>query len=286
MRTILLAGCGDLGTSLGLLLAKQGWEVWGLRRHAANLPSPLHGWSADLQHPHTLQHPPTQFDAVVYTATPDQYDEMGYRGAYVDGVRNILTVLQQQSRPFSRFLLVSSTSVYDQNHGEMVDELSPATPSHYSGKTILEGESLVQALGERGTIVRFGGIYGPSRLQLLQSVIQGTAVCYDGPPRYTNRVHREDCIHILFHLLQLPSLDPLYLGVDHDPAPSHEVLCWMAEQLGVPAPPTLAEHEAPQGRRTRSNKRCSNKKLLASGYTFLYPTFREGYHEIILGLSR
>jgi len=31
----------------------------------------------------------------------------------------------------------------------------------------------------------------------------------------------------------------------------------------------------------RSSKRCSNKKLLDSGYEFLYPTYKEGYQFLL-----
>jgi hypothetical protein len=36
---------------------------------------------------------------------------------------------------------------------------------------------------------------------------------------------------------------------------------------------------------TRSNKRCRNDRLLASGYTFLYPTYREGYGAVLAGMT-
>jgi hypothetical protein len=30
-----------------------------------------------------------------------------------------------------------------------------------------------------------------------------------------------------------------------------------------------------------TNKKCSNQKLLASGYEFKYPTYREGYRAVL-----
>lgn len=280
-KNLLMAGCGDLGTGLGETLAADGWTVWGLRRSTEGLPPTLRGWAADLTRPETLRPLPASFDAVVYTATPDRYDEAGYRQAYVTGVHNLLDALAAQSQPPSRVILVSSTSVYAQNTGEDVDETSPTEPTHYAGRTILEGERAMQALGERGVIVRFGGIYGPHRTQLLDSVRQGKAVCYEGPPRYTNRIHRDDCVGVLGHLLTLPETAPLYLGVDNEPAPRDDVLRWLAAQLGRPEPPTAPGSDAPTGRRTRSNKRCRNRRLRDSGYAFLYPSFREGYRAMI-----
>ncbi len=285
MPRLLLAGCGDLGTGLGLQMAQEGWEVWGLRRNANDLPKALQGWSADLTQTATLQAPPASFDSVVYTATPDEYDEAGYRRAYVDGVQNILDVLKAQEQPLQRFVLVSSTSVFAQNAGEVVDEASPTTPNHYSGRTILEGEDKVQVLEDVGVIVRFGGIYGPKRTQLLSSVQKGKAVCYDGSPRYTNRIHRDDCIGFLRHLLLLEHVEPLYLGVDSSPAPKNDVLNWLADALDREKPPVKPESERPQGRRSRSNKRCSNQRLLDSGYVLQYPSYQEGYTAILQQLQ-
>ena len=41
--SVVIAGCGDLGTEIGLRLAGQGHEVLGLRRRAEQLPPPLTG---------------------------------------------------------------------------------------------------------------------------------------------------------------------------------------------------------------------------------------------------
>ena len=46
--SVVIAGCGDLGTEIGLRLAGQGHEVLGLRRRAELLPPPLTGIAVDL----------------------------------------------------------------------------------------------------------------------------------------------------------------------------------------------------------------------------------------------
>ncbi len=72
----------------------------------------------------------------------------------------------------------------------------------------------------------------------------------------------------------------LYLGVDHEQAPLAEVQRWIAERAGVPAPPPADEPS-----RRRSRKRCDGSKLRRSGFTFEYPTFREGYAPIVDALA-
>ena len=49
--TVLIAGCGDLGTRLGLKLAAQTWRVYGLRRHTESLPPEIQPIRADLSAP-------------------------------------------------------------------------------------------------------------------------------------------------------------------------------------------------------------------------------------------
>lgn len=277
-NAILLAGCGDLGAGLGERLAQEGHDVWGLRRRTSLLPKFLRGWAADLRAPDTLTAPPASFSTIVYTATPPRRaGEDDYRAAYVDGVRNLLHALPT----VQRIVLVSSTSVYAQNDGSEVNEDSPTQPTHYSGQILLQGEQLVLTHSADGCIVRFGGIYGPQRTQLLESVRQGRAVCYDGPTRYTNRIHRDDCVRMLHHLLSVPSKSSIYLGVDSCPAPRREVLQWLAKQLHVEPPPTQPASDAPQGRRGRSNKRCLNALVRQTGFTFQYPTYQDGYGAIL-----
>ncbi len=100
-----------------------------------------------------------------------------------------------------------------------------------------------------------------------------------GPPRPINLVHRDDCVGILRHLLELEDPAPLYLGVDSEPVVRDELLDWLAERLGIPPPERGAAE--PDVRRGRGSKRCSNARLLASGYRLRRPTFRDGYADLL-----
>ena len=74
---------------------------------------------------------------------------------------------------------------------------------------------------------------------------------------------------------------PLYLGVDHEPAPLRVVQEFIAEAASTP-PPTPGE----ASRRSRGgNKRCSSLRLRSSGYEFMFPTFREGYADLIASMG-
>jgi nucleoside-diphosphate-sugar epimerase len=285
---VLIAGCGYVGSELARRLGAEGDDVFGLRRRPEGLPPGVKAIAADLSDSATLRGLPDDLDAVVYAASADAFDDGAYRAAYVDGLRNLLGALAESGGRPGRVLYASSTAVYAQNAGEWVDESSETEPRSFSGQRVLEGERVLLGAGVPGTVLRLGGIYGPGRTRLVESVRSGRAVVRAGEPHYTNRIHRDDAAGALAHLLRLPAPLPVYLGVDREPADEALVLRWLADRLGVTPPPVepaeplaTGREDAAGARRPRGSKRCANDRLLASGYRFLWPTFREGYGALI-----
>jgi nucleoside-diphosphate-sugar epimerase len=216
----------------------------------------------------------------VYSATPGQFTPEAYKQTYVQGLQQLLGLLDKQHTPVERIIFVSSTSVYGQEQGEIVTEESETAPKGFSGQTMLEAEANLSKHAIPSTIVRFGGIYGPTRsLSLLQKVKRGEASLQPDPSRMTNRIHQDDCVGILAHLLHHPQPASLYLGVDSTPVSYNEVISWMAQELDAP-PPTLITPARPS-RRQPTNKQCCNQRIREDGYQFSFPSFREGYREII-----
>lgn len=279
MHRILIAGCGDIGSALGVRLHADGHEVWGLRRSDRALPAEIHALRADLTVPKSLQVLPGGLDTAIYIATPDTYDDAGYEAACVRGPENLVGVLSARDESIARLIYVSSTSVYGQSNGEWVDEKSLTEPLNFSAERLLQGEHLVLASGIPALVVRFGGIYGPGRNRLLQRVRAGCH-CRETPPLYTNRIHRDDCVAVLRHLMNVPDPGPIYLAVDSEPATQCEVMDWLAARMGVTAPPRLLSAAGAEGRR-QSSKRCRNDALLKTGYRFLYPSYRDGYAAVL-----
>ena len=280
MHRCLIAGCGYVGAALGALLSSEGHMVFGLRRRALRLPPGVEPIEADLGVPASLARLPGALDFVFYLAAPGGAEDALYRSTYVDGQRNLYQALASQGQRPRRVLFASSTAVYGQHDGEWVDESSPTEPVDFRGRRLLEAEGLLARGPFPGVAVRFGGIYGPRRSGLVAEVRAGRAVIRPGPPHYTNRIHRDDCAGVLRHLAQLEAPEPVYLGVDCEPADEAAVLRWLAGALGAAEPRIAAAGEL-RRRERRSSKRCRNDRLLASGYRFLHPTFREGYRGIL-----
>jgi len=278
---ILIAGCGYVGTALGVRLAADGHGVWGLRRRPEGLPDTVRPMAADLSEPVTLRSLPQGLDVVYYTAGAADGSEAAYRTAYVDGPRHLLEALQQQGQCPRRVVFTSSTGVYAQSRGEWVDEDSPTEPSHAGGRHLLAGERLFLDGAFPATVLRLAGIYGPGRTRLIDNLRQGSATYQDSPAVYLNLIHRDDCVGALRHLAALARPASLYVGVDYQPVERGTLLRWLSGLLNTP-PPRLVAAEATR----RSNKRCRNARLLASGYSFIHPTFQHGYSAILDALIK
>jgi len=279
--SVLIAGCGDVGGRLASQLLGQGWQVQGLRRSISRLPEGVRGVAGDLfdaQRPATW--PTGSLDYVVYCAAATDHDEAGYRAAYVDGLRHVLSWLKESGQQPRRLLFVSSSSVYVQQHGEWVDETSATEAESYSGRLMLEAEQLALDSGIAASRVRLTGIYGPGREWLLTQVRRGYQVAVE-PPLYGNRIHADDAAGLLAFLLEADRagkvLEDCYIGVDDAPAPLAEVVGWLRDYLGV------TDWDAEASVRRTGSKRCSNARARALGWVPRYPSYREGYAAILEG---
>jgi nucleoside-diphosphate-sugar epimerase len=276
MCQILIAGCGYVGTALGMIFASEGNSVWGLRRKSHLLPVSIRPIMADLSRAETLCSLPAPLEYLFYTAAADRSDDASYQATYVLGLKNLITALDEQQIYPKRAFFTSSTAVYAQTNGEWVDENSPTENRHFSGSRLLEAERLLLASPFPWTVVRFSGIYGPNRTRLLEQIKQSEITTQGSSSSYTNRIHRDDCAGLLNHLMLLKNPLGLYLGSDHEPARLCDVVGWLSRKLEVRHQVTAPLHSN-AGSRFRSNKRCCNARVLDSGYCFRYPTFREGY---------
>ncbi|WP_151702196.1 SDR family oxidoreductase [Nitrincola alkalilacustris] len=276
--SILIAGCGDVGSALGLQLIAEGASVHGIRRNINQLPAGIKGIAADMSQPATLSSLP-ECDYLVWLASATEHTEEGYRQAYIENLKHLLAALPASPR---HLFLASSSGVYHQTGGEWVDEDSPTEPDGFSGKALLEGEELARHCGIPCSIVRFTGIYGPGRNHLVNQVLAGIAAP-DQPVHFSNRIHRDDCAGVLHHLMKLhlegATLADCYLASDDLPVPLSEVMQWLAEQTGS----EIKEHRII---RRGGSKRCSNRRLKATGYRFIHPDYRSGFNSLLDSIRR
>lgn len=274
MPHVLMVGCGDVATRSALQLIDAGWQVTGLRRTPDVLPSAIQPLAADLQQTTAPANWPEQIDYVVYAAAASEHDEAGYRAAYINGLQNTLNWLAEHGQQPKRIVFLSSTGVYGQHQHEWIDEDSPTEPNGYTGQVILEAEQLLARSGHPFTCLRFAGLYHPERTWLQDQVRTGWLPAAE-PVMYSNRLHRDDAGALLSQVLLASEagqpIAPCYIGVDDEPAPLHDVVQWLRQQLGV-----TQVSDTPSRRRAGS-KRCSNARAKTLGWQPKYASYREGY---------
>ena len=285
MAKILLLGCGDLGRKLAVRLIAAKHTVIAVKR--TPLKSPLAGLQvvlADITVAQAVEKIPTDVDIAIFVLSPSERNKAAYQKLYGQGLLNVLSYFTHTSLSTSgarpRCLLVSSTSVYGQVNGEWVDEESPAQASSFNGKALIQAEQQLWAHCVNNIVVRFSGIYGRGRENLLRRVREGQPIQYD-PPYYSNRIHEEDCLGILCFLIARALFDKpienLYLASDNAAVPLADVTLWLSELMNCPPPPARPASLALK----EMNKRCRNDRLLRLGYALRYSSYREGYGELL-----
>jgi len=278
---VLIVGCGYVGLPLGAELARQGHEVFGLRRNPATENelrtagiSPLF---ADITKLEELKKLPGGFNWVVNCAAAAG-DAENYRHVYLAGTTRLIEWLAAD--PPQKFVYTSSTSVYAQNDGLPVDETSPAEPSADTSRILVETEKVLlraaSAQNFPAIILRVAGIYGPGRGQWFKQFLKGLAKMEGNGSRFLNMIHRDDVAGCIRAALQHGRPGQIYNAADNEPVTQLQFFQWLAGALGKELPPTVPENL--ERRRGVTNKRVSNAKLRAElKYEFQFPDFRAGY---------
>jgi len=269
---VLIAGCGDVGNVLAVSLLQAGHVVYGLKRDTSSLPDGVVPIQADLTRPDTLTKLPKVIDHLVFMPTPARRDQAAYEAIFIQGFKNLWDSLKQAPL---RTLLVSSTAVYGESNGGIVNEETVPEPTGFNGKVLLEMESVGGAYTDKLVVVRISGIYGPGRERLIRMATSSDLKVQQSPPFYTNRIHRDDAAAALKHLLEIKNPEALYVATDDLPAPRYEVVEWLAKAQEKSAPIGLVDENAGSG------KRVDNRRLRNSGFVLSYPDYRSGYGAVL-----
>lgn len=276
MARVLIAGCGYVGEAAADAFHERGWDVegWtGSAESAAKLSGrPYLVRAVDVTDPAAIES--AGFDVVIHCVSSRGGDEEQYRKLYLDGAKNLLRAF-----PRATLLFTSSTSVYAQMDGSVVDEGSPAEPRHEKGKILRETEELVLAGG--GIVARLGGIQGPHRSFFLSRLLEGRTPA-EGNDRLINQIHRDDIVSALLWLAdrRADCRREIFNVVADEPVKKSAAYEWLSTQVKIPLVSDAAD--APQRKRGDSNKQVSNRKLRALGWEPRYPTFESAMTESIL----
>ena len=242
--------------------------------------SGLHAIVADIMEPQSIRNlPPAK--TVLYAVG---YDRDGQHSRHDVAINGLMHVLKALPETVERFLYISSTGVYGQTNGEIVDENSPCQPQREGGRICLAAERQLgtHAMGQRSVILRMAGIYGPGRIPYLDLLRRGEplAVAIEG---HLNLIHVEDAVQAVL-AAERQILTPAVVCVsDGVPVLRGRYYLEIARQLGISPPrfvPPTAGH--PTGQRATSDKRVCNERLKSElEVSLLFPSFREGIADAI-----
>ena len=147
----------------------------------------------------------------------------------------------------ARFVYISTTGVYGDHRGGIVDETTPVNPTSDNAARRVAAE---QALGEWSSksgcelvILRVPGIYGPGRLGL-DRLRQGGSYIDESEASPGNRIHVDDLASCCIAALDDGTPGGIYNVADGD----HRSATWfageVARQAGLPAPRTISRARA------------------------------------------
>ncbi len=281
---VLIVGCGYVGRQVGVELGRQGHHVCGVRRNPAGNAdleaAGIEPVNADISVPGALDRVPGPFDWVVLCAGASGSGTGEYRSVYREGALNLTAWLRE--RPVCKLVYTSSTGVYGQTDGSVVDEASLTAPGTPVGEVLLDAEQVLLTAAMEGAVpavvLRVAGIYGPGRGYWLKQFLAGEARIEGSGQRVLNMIHRDDVAGAIIAALERGATGEIYNAVDDEPVAQAELLRWLAQTLGRPVPPSAAEEPGVKRPRGMTSKRILNRKLReATGWTLRYPTFREGF---------
>jgi nucleoside-diphosphate-sugar epimerase len=292
-ESVMIFGCGYVGTALAEVLLRAGVRVGALTRNpekAAHLRElgvsevleaelASEAWHAGLT---------SSYAAVVNCVSSAGGGLEGYRRSYLEGQRSILRWAKPSQ--VRTFLFTSSTSVYPQDGGVGVDEIADTTGAPDTGQVLLQAERLLSdaaALFECWYVLRLAGIYGPGRHYLLDQLRAGSAVIAGSGDYTLNSIHRDDVVAAICAALSGAGAQKsgIYNIADDCPETKATVLHWLAGELGMVPPHFDPAQVSP--RMQRRGGRMPDRKILNQhakarlGWIPRYPDFRAGYRAIL-----
>ncbi len=270
----LIIGCGYVGCRLAARWRDSGHQVFATTRSPIRADQfAQKGWKpvlCDITQPAGIELP--ELDVAVIAVGFDRSAGPSMREVYVDGLENVLKGLS----PEARCIYVSSTSVYGQATGEMVDENSETLPQESSGQIVLEAERVLRAIRPQATILRFAGIYGPGRLLREQALREGKPIVAS-PDRWLNLIQVEDGVSAIERAEARGEPGRIFNVADDQPVKRIDFFSRLAELLGAspprfepPSSGALPPHE-------QTHRRISNRRMRSElGVQLAYPSYREG----------
>ena len=281
-RHVLIAGCGYVGQRLALRLRAQ-YEVTGLvrtpERVAELVRVGIRALAIDLDRVRPGVGIPERLDeeAIVYLTPPPVLGESDLR---LDRFLQLATV------PPHTFVYMSTTGVYGDTDGAVVDESSTVQPRTDRARRRVSAEEMTRVWCNerrvRRVVLRVPGIYGPDRLPL-ERLRHIEPVVREREAGINNRIHVDDLVEACARAITNPEARGVYNVTDGKPLSSTAFMNLVAKVAGLPPPPQVSMEEAqltfsPERLSfLNESRRVSNERMLKHlGVALKYGNVEEG----------
>ncbi|MBX3651129.1 MAG: NAD-dependent epimerase/dehydratase family protein [Burkholderiales bacterium] len=283
MKRLLIIGCGDVGLRTALLLRKR-YRIHALTHSLERIAvlrshglMPMYG---DLDRPHTLDGLPGLAHDVIHLAPPPPRGRSDTRTAHL-----IAAIARGGSLP-QHFVYISTSGVYGDCGGALVDETSPLRPQTDRARRRADAERRLREWGARSgvrvSILRVPGIYAADRLPLAR-IERGTPALQPQDDSYVNHVHADDLAGMIVAALHRGQANRSYNASDDAPQKMGDYFDLVADRFLLPRPPRVTRAEArsviPDNLYSFMNesRRLANARIKQELRVRLrYPTVREG----------
>ena len=268
MKCLLIVGYGDIARRAAPMLAT---------RFELRIVSRANGM--DLDRPDSLAALDSA-SAVLHCAPPPPDGAVDTRTA------NLLIALESRRILPTRFVYISTSGVYGDCGGALVDEIRVVNPQSARARRRVDAEArLALWCSSRGValvVLRAPGIYAPDRLPL-ERLRAGTPVLRDLDDVYTNHIHADDLAAICARALEDNAPGGTYNASDDTHLKMGEWFDLVADRAGLARAPRIARAEA-AGRMPpellsfmNESRRLDNTRLKRTlGVRLRYPTVRDG----------
>ena len=292
-KRLVIFGCGYVGSAVAQAALAAGARVEALTRNpgkaealrAAGITPVVVADLASTDWHAQIARAPDLVVNCVSSGGPDQYWQ-----SYVVGMQSIVSWAARGPQPVGTMVYTSSTSVYPQGDGAVVDEEAWAPGATPNGRTISESEVLLKtapaAAVSRHFILRLAGIYGPGRHHLLDQLREGAATLNGAGSHRLNLAHRDDVVAAVLACLTAPATlgSEVFNVADTAPATRAEVVAWLCAQLGRPVPSFDGSVTARRGGAPMPDRVISSAKIQrVLGWRPRFPDYKAGFGEILGG---
>ncbi len=244
MRRLLIIGCGDVGLRVALLLRTR-YRIYALTHSAERLAAlrqhgliPLFG---NLDLPDTLAGLSGLAHDVIHLAPPPAGGIADTRTAHL-----IAALGRARSLP-QHFVYISTSGVYGDCNGALVNETSPLRPQTDRARRRVDAERRLRAWGVRSgvrvSVLRVPGIYAADRLPVTR-IKRGTPALLPQDDTYVNHVHADDLARIVVAALHHGQANRSYNASDDAPQKMGDYFDLVADRYSLPRPPRVARSEA------------------------------------------